>query len=117
MPFIIPLVQSNPSYRLNLSLGNTGYLFDFRWNTREGYWYLDVYDVNEKAIRCGMKCVIGTFLGRNSQDAPFTDGALIVFDTTGKGLDAKLDDFGSRVQIAYLSSVELLTYYASAGVK
>jgi len=117
MPFFIPIVQSNPNYRLQLSIGNAGYLFDFRWNTREGYWYLDVYDVTERPIRTGMKCVVGTFLGRSSQEAPFADGALIVYDTSGKGLDAGLDDFGSRVQMVYLSSLELLQYYALIGVK
>ncbi len=121
---LIPIQQGVPNQRVQFSIGNIAYIFDFRWNAGDPLrpagssgWYLDVYDVNEKAIATGLRCVIGTYIGRACQAAPFADGALIVFDTTRKGIDAGFDDFGGRVKMAYLNSGDLLAQFARLGAK
>jgi hypothetical protein len=121
---IVPIQQGVPNQRVQFAIAGVAFIFDFRWNagdvTRsqdQKGWYLDVYDVNEKPIASGLRCVIGTYIGRACQAAPFADGALIVFDTSRKGIDAGLDDFGGRVQMAYLNSGDLLAQFSRLGAK
>jgi hypothetical protein len=119
----ITLPQSNPNYRIGVTLLGVSYWFDIRWNEPDparpamtGAWFLDVYDVNLKPIWSGIKLVIGTYLGRACQQSPFTDGVLIVYDTSGKSLDAGFDDLGGRVQMIYLPQEDLLAELSRLGV-
>ncbi|MBA3841173.1 MAG: hypothetical protein H0X39_00880 [Actinobacteria bacterium] len=113
---ILPVVTSDPNHRIQTTIKGVAYLIDFRWNARDVAWYMDIYDGIEQPIRCGIKIVIGTFLGRSCSIGPFADGAFIAFDATGKGKDAGFDDLGARVKIAYLTSADLLQYYGLVGV-
>lgn len=112
----VPIQQSTPNYRIGVTLVGVAYWLDLRWNTRDAAWYLDVYDANEKPICNGIKIVIGTFLGRTCNVAPFTQGVFVAFDTSGAGLDAGFDDFGKRVQLAFLPVTDLLAVEQLAGV-
>lgn len=120
---IIPVQQSEPNYRIGVTLLGVAYWFDFRWNAGDPLrpagapgWFLDVYDANEKPIWNGIRIVIGTYLGRACNASPFTDGVLMAFDTSGKGLDAGFDDFGTRVKLVYMPAVDLLAVQQKFGV-
>lgn len=113
----IPIQQSEANYRIGVTLVGVAYWFDFRWNVRDSAWFLDVYDATQVPIWVGIKCVIGTYLGRACQQLPFTDGALMCFDTSGAGKDAGFGDFGTRVRMAYLPTIDLLATQNKVGVK
>ncbi len=116
----IPIQQSEANYRVGVTLLGVAYWFDFRWNVRDLAWYLDVYDATEKPIWGGIKCVIGTYLGRACNSPPFTDGVLMCFDTVnpaGKAIDAGFDDFGTRVKMVYMPTVDLLAVQNKAGTR
>jgi hypothetical protein len=106
----IPLLQGNANYRISVTLNSVAYLFDVSWNAYDGSWWLDVYDASENPIRVGIKCVLGTYLGRTTQAPPFSEGALVCYDTSGSGLDAGFNDFGSRVKMVYLPATDLIVY-------
>ena len=106
----IPLQQSVANYRLTTSLLGVAYLFDFAWNAYDESWWLSVYDALENPIRTGIRCVLGTYLGRTCQAAPFSQGALICYDTSGSGIDAGFSDFGSRIKMAFVPQIDLIAY-------
>ncbi|HEY1815559.1 MAG TPA: hypothetical protein VGG74_24595 [Kofleriaceae bacterium] len=106
----IPLQQGVANYRVGVTLDGVAYLFDFSWNAYDASWWLDVYDATENPIRRGIKCVLGTFLGRTAQAPPFSTGALICYDTSHKGLDAGFNDFGTRVKMVYVPAIDLVAY-------
>lgn len=120
---LIPVQQSEPNYRIGITLKGVAYWFDFRWNASDPArpsappgWYLDVYDASERAIWTGIRIVCGTYLGRACNSAPFIDGVLVAYDTSRKGLDAGFDDFGTRVLLIYLPTLDLLALQQKNGV-
>lgn len=104
----LPLLPKFSNYRFGVTIETVSYLFDFRWNTRDRAWYMDVRKVNEEAIVLGAKVVLGTYLGRRSNHRLFKRGVFVVVDTDGSGLDATYDDFGTRIVISYIPIMELL---------
>ncbi|HEY1814903.1 MAG TPA: hypothetical protein VGG74_21295 [Kofleriaceae bacterium] len=106
----IPLQQGVANYRVGVTLDGVAYLFDLSWNAYDESWWLSVYDATEAPIRTGIKCVLGTFLGRTCQTAPFFVGALVCYDTSGQQLDAAFNDFGTRVKMAYLPAIDLIAF-------
>lgn len=106
----IPIQQNVANCRVGVSLLGVAYWFDFRWNALDESWWLDVSDAVENPIRTGIKCVIGTFLGRTCQAPPFSQGALICYATTGAAVDAGLSDFGTRVKMVFVPTADLIAY-------
>ncbi len=107
MPMVVPLAPSIPHYEAGLTIGTVQYRINVRWNGRMGLFFMDLMDVDGNHIRSGMAMVLGTFLGRQSASADFPPGAFMLTDTSGEGVDAGIDDLGSRVQMHYLTDEEL----------
>ena len=103
MPAQLDIIPSVPDQRHRTS----GYVIDLRWNERAGAWFMDLLDENEDPIRMGIKVVLGTWLGRRSIDPRFPAGAILAVDTSGAGLDAGLDDLGTRVLLRFYSAEEI----------
>lgn len=107
MPTNLPLVPSIPNYRVGTTIENVQYVLDVRWNARDGAWFMDVSDSTAVPIALGIKLVLGIALGRRITDARFPTGLLYAADLSNQGLDATLDDLGTRVVIQYLTADEL----------
>lgn len=99
--FRLPLDAVAPNYRMSITLDDTPYIFDVRWNGRDGAWYFDLYDIVEAPILVGIKIVLGAVLGVRSKDVRFPTGALYAVDLSGDGRDATIDDLGTRVVVFY----------------
>jgi hypothetical protein len=87
------------------------YVFDVYWNEREAKWYFDLSEADGRPIQKGIAVVLGTFLGRRVRSHKlFVDGAFIAVDTSARrnGIDAKFDDIGSRVVVAYFTNSEMV---------
>ncbi len=108
---IIPVIPSLPCYRFGITIEGAQYLFDLTWNDRDAAWYLDVRNVDESAIVVGIRIVLGTFLGRLCQAAPFTTGVLVAIDTSNQSKEATLDDLGTRVSLRYFPLSDLAVNY------
>lgn len=108
MPYQLPLIPSNPNYRVGSQLGERQYLLDIRWNTRDEAWYLTVLSEEGDVIRSGLKLVLGALVGVRVRDPDFPDGVFVVSDLSNTGLDAGLDDMGARVAVHFYTRAELL---------
>jgi len=105
---VLPLIPSVPSYRFGTTLGDISYVVDVHWNARDGAWYMDILDENANTIRGGIKIVLGSRLGRRCVSPLFPFGVLVATDLSGAGIDAGLDDLGTRVQVAFITAEEWL---------
>ena len=97
----LPLVPSIPNYRVSTDLAGTQFILDVRRNERAGAWYLDILSEDETPIMRGIKIVLGVVLGVTNVDPNFPAGSLVAIDTSGKGVDATLDDLGTRVIVVF----------------
>jgi hypothetical protein len=117
MPVQLPLDARDaagrviPNYRVGTMLGGVQYVLDVRWNGRAsdgaGAWYLDISTSAGVLIRAGIKIVLGALLGRRSVSPDFPRGVLIAADLSGAGVDATLDDLGTRVVVYFYTFDEL----------
>lgn len=104
---VLPFIPSVGRYRFSTVIEDTQYVFDVRWNTRDAAWYFDVREADLTIIASGLKIVLGTYIGRQSTHSLFSDGVFVAYDQSRQGLDAGLDDLGARVQVKYLTRLEL----------
>jgi hypothetical protein len=107
MPQQLPLEPSNAHYSFSTTLDGTEYLFDVRWNGRDGAWYFDLLDADEDMIRAGNKVTLGSSPGVRSSDSRFPAGAFLTLDASGAGVEATYEDIGTRVLLLYYSPEEL----------
>jgi len=107
-PVGIPLVPSVPFYRIGVTLNDTRYLMDVRWNVRDSAWYMDLYESDETPIAYGLKLVIGVYIGRRVKHSLFQNGAFLVKSLDGSGLDMGFDDVGTRAELRYYTSYDLI---------
>jgi hypothetical protein len=108
---ILPVLarDGSPNVRLGVTLDfGVPYVFDLRWNSRDASWYMDVLEADETPIVSGVRLVLGTYLGRRTRHQLFKRGVFVMFDTSGSGLDATLDDFGKRVQLRRYLAQEII---------
>lgn len=118
MPILIPFVPSVPNYRLATIIEDVEYLFDVRWNARDnvdpetgealGAWYFDVRESDETPIACGLKIVLGTYIGRHVNHTLFRDGVFVAVDTERTRREATLHDLGTRVQVRRYTIPEIV---------
>lgn len=107
MPTQLPFIPSEFHYRVNSVVDGTEYIFDVRWNARDGAWYMDLLDVEEDPIRTGMKIVLGSLIGARSADPRYPLGAFVASDLANSGIDAGFDDLGVRVVVFFYTATEL----------
>lgn len=93
--------------RFSSELDGTIYVFDLRWNDRAGAWFMDVLEEDLTPIRHGIKLVLGALVGSDTKDSRFPPGRFLLEDKTGEGVEATLEDLGTRVILYYFSEEEL----------
>lgn len=105
---LVPLAAEGPYFGQGVELEGRTYRFDFRWNTRTEQWVIDVFDGGGAALVNGVRGVINVPLLQKfglREDLP--PGELLLLDSSGRDLEAGLDDLGSRVQLIYLPAADL----------
>lgn len=108
MAQIIPFRPSLAAYRMTVPLDNaTPYIFDVRWNAREGAWYFDMSEEDETPIVRGVKIVLGMYLGRRSTHPFFSAGCIMARDSSGAWREAGFDDITTRVEVARYRITEM----------
>lgn len=110
MPSVLPLVPSIPEYTFATALNSNVYVIRMRWNARASTWFMDISDSEETLVLAGMACLLGCKIGLNSANTSFPAGMFLMVDTSGTGIDATLDDMGTRIQIWHYSADELESY-------
>jgi hypothetical protein len=109
MPQILPFQPSIPNYTVSVVLGTVEYVFQVRWNARDGAWYFDLLDDTLDQIYSGVKIVLGAYLAARCSDPRWlaAGGILVATDTSNQGLDAGIDDLGARVQVVFYTIAEM----------
>jgi hypothetical protein len=100
MAIIIP-TRSDPRYQIEVELAGANYLFDFEWNDRAESWFFDVSDQSYTKLLSGVRIVVGFPLWTRYRNPRLPSGDLSAVDTSGAGLDPKLEDLGDRVLLVY----------------
>lgn len=112
MSYFVPCTPGGVSSWTQLSaFDGVTFLLTFRWNQRDGHWYLSIADGDGVAIRSGMMLATNEPLLRGCVDANRPAGELIIVDTTGASdLDPGFDDLGAvgaRFVLMYVTAAEM----------
>ncbi len=104
MIYTIPLntAQDRGAFYFTVALDGQLFRLDLLFNSREGFWYMDISDQNGDPVRMGVKLVvnwplIGPRVGTNR---PL--GELMVIDTRGDIEDPTWDSLGHDHQLVYI---------------
>lgn len=103
----IPLDPTLTHYDLQISLDGVNYTLEFRWNTRESKWYMDVRTEEGDPIYVGLALVVDHPLGKRCRDTRFPSGVLVAVDTSSARQDPGIADLGDRVKLLYYEASEL----------
>lgn len=101
--FELPVVSDGETkeYRFQVDLDGTTFDALFLYNSRSGFWYMSILDPEGNPIRSGIKIVLGfPLLFRIATDGrPL--GEMMAVDNENSGIEAGLEDLGSRVILLY----------------
>lgn len=103
----LPFRPSLKYDRFSTTIEGNLYWFTVKYNDQDKAFYFDIADENNEIIRYGIKIVLGTYLGRLSSHALFSEGVIVAVDTTGKGQDATFDDLGTRVIVRWIPAYQV----------
>lgn len=101
MAQVIPTRTDVAAYTLRVDLTGVEFLFEFRFNDRESFWYFDLADALAAPIVQGVKVVLGVPLLRNVVDVRRPVGDLFAIDQSNADLEAGESDLGDRVLFVY----------------
>lgn len=94
-------------YDMTVDLDGVTYLMTFRFNARDGFWYMDIADIEGAPIRTGIRIVLGADFLRLVRDIRKPPGLMAAVDTTGQGNEAGLEGLGRAVRMLYVESSSL----------
>lgn len=105
----LPIVQTSPWFVFSTELNQVTYGFEFRWNDREGAWYVTLLDGQSNVLVAGRKVVLGPLFSRyRGVPGVWQDADIFVTDTSFGGLDPSYTDLGRRVVLTYATYEEYL---------
>ncbi len=107
MSIQLPIKPEGARFQFSSEIEGISYTFTFRWNGRDGAWFLEVGDGDGTSLVTGIKVVINCLLLGRATIAGLPGGDFIAFDTTGQAIDAAFEDLGRRVQVVYFTRAEL----------
>lgn len=94
-------------YKENVTLDGLQFELTFRYNLREGYWYLDVSDIEGTVIRYGLKLITNHPLLRTVKVDDRPPGQLVVVDPTEVGLEAGRYTLGTDLILVYVDEDDI----------
>lgn len=109
MADILPIedAEERGNFFFIATLDGSDYLFFFRLNAREGYWYFDLLDFEGEPVQLGTKVVSNMPLLLHCTAANRPPGELFAVDTSDHPIDPGRGDLGVQVSLAYLTESEL----------
>lgn len=110
----IPLQFENPNYEMRTRLEGRDYLLRFKYQERDCFWYLSLFDQDGIAIAEGLRIVTGIPLLSTVVDYRRPLGELFVIDQPADGQtvevprDPHFSDLGARHRIYFIPYADLL---------
>ena len=93
--------------KFSVTLDGTDFQLEFRHNSRDANWYMDLLNVAGDVIRSGIRCVINFPLIRLVREETRPLGELFCLDTRLIPNDPLLDDLGVNGIISYVDSDQI----------
>ena len=103
MKFIIPW-RNLPNWQQEITLGQETYLLNFRWNSLNSFWVMDIYTRNQEPIILGIKVVVNYDITSHYIRENLFPGSILVIDFSFDVDEIKREDMGDRVQLIYKES-------------
>jgi hypothetical protein len=105
--FEIPTTRGLPAYTQRTTLDGREYSLEFRWNERDGAWYMHLADAEGQHIRSGIRIVCRWPLLRRITDPRRPPGSIVAIGSSGNDTTPGFNDLGARVKLLYLDAAEL----------
>lgn len=105
----VPVRVDLLEYRQQVRLDGELFTFLFKFNSREGFWYYDLFDAAEVPIKHGIKVVTDFPELRTIALASRPDGELLAVDPTGNGVEPDDENFGTAVPLVYIEAADVPT--------
>jgi hypothetical protein len=86
---------------VDVALAGTLYRFALNFNTRGGFWTMDVLTLDDEPIVASVKLVADWELLGQFNDLRLPPGFLFCVDLSGAGLDPGFEDLGTRVIVVH----------------
>ena len=105
---VIPVRSDLDDYSIVVELDGTSYQLRFRWNVRDGRWYMTIRTAAGVVLRAGLAVVVDAPINQRAVGDGLPRGYLIAQDTSGQGVEIEdQDDFGGRVKLLYVPEDDL----------
>jgi len=106
---IIPIENAGEAgaFYFTVDLDGVTYALAFQYNSREGYWYFDIQDIEGNLVRSSVKAVINWPVLRLDVSQLRPAGELLFVDTRTERSDPGLDDLGETAVLGYLPEADL----------
>jgi hypothetical protein len=103
----LPTFIADPDHKYDIQLDGETFNLIFHYNARADRWNVDVLDVEDSAIKHGVRLVTGIDLLQRvaSEDKPA--GELTVVDTTSNELEPINETLGEQCQLRYIEEADL----------
>lgn len=98
---IIPTVKSKNNYQFSIDLENTTYVFELYYNTRAGYWTLNLYDDAETLLIAGVALLLKVNLLDKYTNPALPQGILHLINLKEENVEATFDSLGEDVLLMY----------------
>lgn len=105
---VIPIRSDLPAYDFQIELEGVLYGLSFSYNTRAGWWVMDILDVNEEPVLMGVRMITGWLMTERFVMEGKPPGDFFILDTSGKNEDPGQNDFGTTKLLMYADSTEAL---------
>lgn len=103
----IPLNNRNGrAFRHSVNLSGTLYILEFRFNTRAGYWIMDMFDFGKLPVINGVVLSVNIDLLANCSSDIKPEGVLMLIDSSGNNAPCTAADLGGRCVLVYIVNDE-----------
>lgn len=110
MALSIPLSQTLPYYKQSTVLDNVNYIFQFKFNSREQAWYMEIRNQDNEILLSSIKLLPGFDLFRNhkhkNKDGLFLNPIILFKKNTPSERVIGLNNMGLDYELLYLEEGE-----------
>jgi hypothetical protein len=97
----VPIIYNDAAFKMRTTLDNVEVVLDFEWNSRTSLWTMSIYDAAENPLVLGLALVVDTFLIGKFRNPGLPPEELVLYDSSGKHVEAGRDDLGDRCKLFY----------------
>ena len=98
---VIPTRTDLPAYTEIVEIQGIEFLLDFKWNTRDQSWVLDIFTPDEEPILSGIKIVILINLLGLHSSPQLPNGTLTAVDDRDQTDIIKVDNLGDPIELLF----------------